>query len=112
MGGEDLRGKVWILPVFTSQFEYLRGFVFVEKRQHISNVAKLCILTDDKRIKGILTLRNEFHENSRFFGTEGVNFNTQKTMRFSLRLYIYIIYRIVLIHNYKRTYDQTDQIEK
>ena len=67
MGGEDLRGKVWILPVFTSQFEYLRGFVFFEKRQQISTVAKLCILTNDKRIKGKLTLRNEFHENSRFF---------------------------------------------
>ena len=51
----------------TSQFEYLRGFVFFEKRQQISTVAKLRILTNDKRIKGILTLRNEFHENSRFF---------------------------------------------
>ena len=27
-------------------------------------------------------------------------------------VYLYIIYRVVLIPNYKRTYDQTDQIEK
>ena len=27
-------------------------------------------------------------------------------------VYIYIIYRVVLIPNYKRTYDQSNQIEK
>ena len=46
-------------------------FRIFRKRQQISTVAKLCILTNDKRIKGILTLRNEFHENSRFFGHRG-----------------------------------------
>ena len=29
-----------------------------------------------------------------------------------LYVYIYIIYRVVLIPNYKCTYDQSDQIEK
>ena len=29
-----------------------------------------------------------------------------------LNVYIYIIYRVVLTPNYKRTYDQSDQIEK
>ena len=29
-----------------------------------------------------------------------------------LYVYIYIIYRVVLIPNYKRTYDQSKQIEK
>ena len=29
-----------------------------------------------------------------------------------LYVYIYIIYGVVLIPNYKRTYDQSDQIEK
>ena len=42
-------------------------FRIIRKRQQISTVAKLCILTNDKQIKGILTLRNEFHENSRIF---------------------------------------------
>ena len=41
-----------------------------------------------------------------------LHFNIPKTMHFSLRKYIYIIYRVVLIPDYKRTYDQSDQIEK
>ena len=40
-----------------------------------------------------------------------LHFNIQKKMHFSLR-YIYIIYRAVLIPNYKRMYDQSDHIEK
>ena len=40
-----------------------------------------------------------------------LHFNIQKTINFSLRVYIYI-YGGVLIPNYKRTYDQSDQIEK
>ena len=40
-----------------------------------------------------------------------LHFNIQKTIHF-LYVFIYIIYRVVLIPNYKRTYDQSDQIEK
>ena len=40
-----------------------------------------------------------------------LHFNIQKTKHFSL-CSIYGIYRVVLIPNYKRTYDQSDQIEK
>ena len=39
-------------------------------------------------------------------------FFAYKNVTQSVRIYIYIIYRIVLIPNYKRTYDQSDQIEK
>ena len=39
-------------------------------------------------------------------------FICKKTMHFALRYYISKIYRIVLITNYKRTYNQSDQIEK
>ena len=44
-------------------------------------------------------------------GHYALHFNIQKTMHF-LFVFIYIIYCVVLIPNYKRMYDQSDQIEK
>ena len=40
-----------------------------------------------------------------------LHFNTQKQYTF-ISVHIYIIYRVVLIPNYKCTYDQSDPIEK
>ena len=41
-----------------------------------------------------------------------VTFYHEKKKDTFLSVYIYIVYRAVLIPTYKRTYDQTDQIEK
>ena len=45
-------------------------------------------------------------------GHYALHFYMQKTMHFDLRLYQYNLSCIVLIPSYKRTYDQSDQIEK
>ena len=60
-------------------------------------------------------MQKNMHFDLRFYVQKALHFALhfymQKTMHFASR-YIYIIYCIVLIPNYKRTYNKSDQIEK
>ena len=68
-----MSGK-WILPVFDCRFGYHWGIViFFFKHPRLSTAAKLRILTNEKIINSLLTLKSKSHGISRFFyWTEGV----------------------------------------
>ena len=76
------------------------GHLFIEKQCTLRDI---CILKNNALCVTLIYIQKQ--DTMRYI------LISEKQYTF-LYVYIYIIYSVVLIPNYKRTYDQSDQIEK